>query len=54
MGKKEARARACMEIVENYVDNPDEPVAPNGGDGYAEKIRIATNLLRISEGETLP
>ncbi len=45
MGRLRILAQTFRDFATNNVEEPDEPAAPNGADGYAKSTKIA--LLRI-------
>ena len=52
MRDKVTLSEKCIELANHVVDDPDEPAAPDGGGGFSEAFRIATNMLRLGAEET--
>jgi hypothetical protein len=52
MRDKATLSEKCIELANHLVDDPDEPAAPDGGGGFSEAFRIATNMLRLGAEET--
>ena len=46
MGRLRTLARTFRYFATNHVEEPDEPAAPDGADGYAKSTKIALLLLK--------
>lgn len=53
MRSKRPLARQCKRLAKYYVDEPDEPAAPDGDSGYAEWVQIALILMRVELDKSL-
>ena len=53
MRSKRPEARQCKNLAKQYVDEPDEPAAPDGDSGYAEWVQIGLILFRVELEKTL-
>jgi IS5 family transposase len=53
MRSKRPTVRKCKNLAKKYVDNPDEPAAPDGDSGFAEWVQIALILFRVELDKSL-